>query len=117
MKELVFLIVFVILSTAFAVAALVASLICAPRTSDNSKKDTYECGMEPFNNSRIQYCVKYFNYVILFLIFDVETIFLFPFAINFVNLQQYAIIEVCIFIVLLLFALFYAIKTDVLRWQ
>lgn len=117
LKELVFLAVFVILSVMFAMAALIASFICAPKAESDEKSSTYECGMKLFSDARVQFDVKFFNYAILFLIFDVETIFLFPFAINYHQLQTFAIVEVFIFIALLLFALIYAIKKEVLRWQ
>lgn len=117
MKELIFLLVFIVLSVAFTLAAIIASIICAPRAESVEKSATYECGMKLFSDARIQFDVKFFNFAIMFLIFDVETIFLFPFAINFVNLQTFAIVEVFIFIALLLFALLYSIKKDVLRWQ
>lgn len=109
--------VFIVLSTAFALAAIITSLICAPKAPSEEKSSTYECGMKLFSDARIQFDVKFFNYAIMFLIFDVETIFLFPFAIEFSQLKLFAIVEVFIFIGLLLFALLYAIKKDVLRWQ
>lgn len=117
MKELVFLLVFIGLSTAFALAAIIASLICAPCAESDEKNTTYECGMKLFSDARIQFDIRFFNYAIMFLIFDVETIFLFPFAVNFQHLQAFAIIEVFIFIILLLFALVYAIKKEVLKWH
>jgi NADH-quinone oxidoreductase subunit A len=117
LKELVFLLVFVVLSTAFALAALFTSFICCAKAPSKEKETTYECGMTLFSDARVQFNLKFFNYAILFLIFDIETIFLFPFAIGFNQLQAYAIIEVLIFISLLFFALIYAIKTDFLRWE
>lgn len=117
LKELVFLMVFVALSIAFALAAVIASFICAPKAESDEKNTTYECGMKLFSDARIQFDVKFFNYAILFLIFDVESIFLFPFAVNFGQLKAFAVVEVFIFVVLLLFALVYAIKKEILRWQ
>lgn len=117
MKELIFLLVFIVLSTAFAFAALIASFICSPKAESDEKSATYECGMKLFSDARIQFDIKFFNYAVMFLIFDVEAIFLFPFAVNFNQLGLFAIIEVIIFLALLLFALVYAIKKDVLRWQ
>lgn len=116
MKELVFLLVFIVLSTAFALAALIASFICSPKAESSEKCSTYECGMKLFSDARIQFDMKFFNYAILFLIFDVETIFLFPFAVNFNQLQAFALVEVAIFVILLIFALIFAIKKEVLRW-
>lgn len=117
LKELIFLLVFIILSTAFAIAAVVASVICAPSAPGDEKNSTYECGMKLFSDARAMYDVKFFNYAIMFLIFDIETIFLFPFAINFCQFNLFMSIEVLIFLGLLIFALVYAIKKDVLRWQ
>ena len=117
LKELVFLIVFVVLSTAFAFAAMIASIICAPKAQSDEKNSPYECGMKLFSDARVQYDIKFFNYAIMFLIFDVETIFLFPFALSFGQLRPFAIVEVVIFIALLLFALVFAIKKEILRWQ
>ena len=116
MKELVFLLVFIVLSGMFALAALVVSFICSPKAPSEEKSATYECGMKLFSDARIQFDIKFFNYAIMFLIFDVETIFLFPFAINFGQLQLFAIVEVFIFVALLLFALVFAVKKKILRW-
>lgn len=117
LKELIFLLVFIVLSTAFALAALIASYICSAKSDSEEKLSTYECGMKLFSDARVQYDVKFFNYAILFLIFDVETIFLFPFAVNFGQLKLFALIEVFIFILLLLFGLIFAIQKKILRWQ
>ena len=117
LKELVFLLVFIVLSSAFALAAVIASFICSPKAQSKEKSATYECGMKLFSDAKIQFDVKFFNYAILFLIFDVETIFLFPFAVTFNQLQLFAVVEVFIFLALLLFALVFSIKKDILRWQ
>lgn len=117
LKELIFLLVFIVLSTAFALVAIIASFICAPKAESDEKSTTYECGMKLFSDARIQFDIKFFNYAIMFLIFDVETVFLFPFALSFGQLRPFAIVEVVIFIVLLVFALVFAIKKEILRWQ
>lgn len=116
MKELIFLLIFIVLSTAFAFTALIASFVCSPKAESDEKSSTYECGMRLFSDARIQFDIKFFNYAILFLIFDVETIFLFPSAINFQQLPIFAIVEVFIFLFLLMFALVFAIKKGVLKW-
>lgn len=117
MKELIFLLVFIVLSIAFAVSALVVSFVVAPHCRNHEKNSTYECGMIPFGNAKIQFDIRYFNFAVMFLVFDIESIFLFPFAVNFMQLKLFAIIEVLIFVALLLFALFYAVKNNLLRWQ
>lgn len=117
MKELVFLLVFIVLSTAFAVTALIASIICAPKSESKEKSSTYECGMKLFSDARIQFDIRFFNFAIMFLIFDVEAVFLFPFAINYSQLELFAIVEVFIFVALLVLALIYAVNKEILRWQ
>ena len=116
MKELVCLAIFIILSTLFAVLMVIAGFICQYKNKTESKISTYECGIKPFSDAKIQFDIKYFNYAILFLIFDIETIFLYPFAV-FVNaLGLFAIIEAFIFITMLLLGLIFAIKKKMLRW-
>lgn len=115
MVETTFLLIFSILSFLFAVAALVAAYICSYKNGNDDKSEIYECGMQLFSNAKIQFDIKYFNFAILFLIFDVETIFLFPFAVNFKQLGIFALVEAFIFVFLLLFALIYCIKKNMLR--
>lgn len=116
MKELVCLAIFVILAAIFAAAMVVAGFICQYKSKSAVKDSAYECGVRPISDARIQFNVKYFNYAIMFLIFDIETIFLYPFAL-FVNaLGIFAIIEAFIFISMLIFGLVFGIKKKVLRW-
>lgn len=116
MKELVCLSVFIILSTLFAIAMVVAGFVCQYKNDSKLKNQTYECGVTPISDARIQFDIKYFNYAIVFLIFDIETIFLYPFAV-FVNmLGWFAVIEAFIFVLILLFGLFFAIDKKILRW-
>lgn len=116
MKELVCLVIFVIISTLLAIAAVVAGFICQYKNDSPIKNSTYECGLIPIENARIKFDIKYFNYAILFLIFDIETIFLYPFAVSINSLGLFAILEAFIFISILLFGLIYAIKKEMLRW-
>ena len=116
MKELVCLAVFIILSFLFAVAMVVAGFICEYKKKSVIKNSTYECGIQPTKDARIRFDIKYFNYAIMFLIFDIETIFLYPFAV-FVNaLGLFAIIEAFVFISILLLGLYFAINKKMLRW-
>lgn len=116
MKELVCLAIFLILSTLFALAMVAAGFVCQYRKKCKVKDSAYECGVLPISDARVKFDIKYFNYAILFLIFDIETIFLYPFAM-FVNaLGLFAIIEAFIFVALLLFGLGFAINKKMLRW-
>ena len=116
MKELVCLAVFIILAALFAIAMVVAGFVCQYRKKSVIKNEIYECGIAPSMDARIEFDIKYFNYAILFLIFDIETIFLYPFAVSINSLGLFAIIEAFIFISLLLGGLFFAINKKMLRW-
>ena len=95
---------------------IVAGFICQYKKDSPVKNSTYECGLIPIKDARIKYDIKYFNYAILFLIFDIETTFLYPFAISVNSLGLFAIIETFLFITILLFGLLVAIKKNMLRW-
>lgn len=109
--------VFILLSIAFASAALILSWIVQPKAPTETKKTTYECGMNLFGDSRVQFDIKYYIYALLFIIFDVETVFLFPWAVAYNKLGLFALVEAFIFIAILFLGLIYAWKKDVLKWQ
>ena len=116
MKDLVCLGIFVILSTLFAIAMIVAGFVCQYKKETPNKNSTYECGIVPFGNAKIKFDIKYINYAILFLIFDIETIFLYPFAVSLNSLGLFAVIEAFIFVAILLLGLYLAINKKMLRW-
>ena len=115
MKEFTCLAIFVILSAIFAIAMIVAGFICQYKKSSSVKISIYECGIQPFNDARINFDIKYFNYAILFLIFDIETVFLYPFAVSINKLGMFAVIEAFLFLGILLFGLFFVIKRKMMR--
>lgn len=116
MKEFTCLAIFVILSAIFAILMIIAGFICQYKQDTNAKKSTYECGILPFGNAKVKFDIKYFNYAILFLIFDIETIFLYPFAVSVNSLGLFAIVEAFIFLAILLLGLYIALKRKFLRW-
>jgi len=96
---------------------IIAGFICQYKKKTPSKETAYECGILPFSDARIKFDIKYFNYAILFLIFDIETIFLFPFAVSINSLGLFAVVEAFIFLGILLLGLFYVMKQNMLRWR
>ncbi len=96
--------------------ALFGNAILAPRQPTRSKGLAYECGMLPIGRSRTQVHFRYYIFAILFLIFDIEAVFLFPWAISLYELGETAFYEMLGFVFILAFALFYAWKKGVLRW-
>ena len=105
------------LSVAFALCMLICAFIVRPKTKNRIKKTTYECGMFPMGQAKIRFHIQYFIYAVLFLIFDVETVLLFPFAVVFDKLGLFAFIEVSIFILILFLGLVYVIRKGLLRYE
>ena len=95
---------------------IIVGFICQYKKESNVKNTTYECGILPFEEARIKFDIKYFNYAILFLVFDIETIFLYPFAVSMNSLGLFAVVETFLFVGILLLGLFFAIKKNMLRW-
>jgi NADH:ubiquinone oxidoreductase subunit 3 (subunit A) len=105
-----------IVSLALPVLGILAGSILGPRKPTKIKNDTYECGMETFGPSWVQFRVQYYIFALIFVVFDVEMVFLFPFAAAFDALRLFAVVEVAIFILILAVALVYAWKKDALEW-
>ena len=116
MKEAICLSLFIFMSALFAIIMIAAGFLCEYRKKTKIKTTVYECGIEPFEGARTRFQVKYFNYAILFLIFDVETIFLYPLAVDLNSLGIFAVFEAFIFFFFLLSGLGYAVKKKFLRW-
>ena len=116
MKELTCLAMFVILSALFAIAMILAGFICQYKKDSSVKTSTYECGIKPLSDARIAFDARYFNYAIAFLVFDIETIFLYPFAVFTNALGKFAIAETFVFVTILLLGLVFAVKNKFLRW-
>ncbi|MDD3237708.1 MAG: NADH-quinone oxidoreductase subunit A [Candidatus Gastranaerophilales bacterium] len=117
MHELLALVILLVFSGLFALAALICGFIFSPKGDSAIKNSTYECGMTPFSDAKIQFNMPFFMYAILFLIFDIETIMLFPFALIFGKLGLLALVEVSIFILLLVLGLIYAARKNLLRFR
>ena len=98
-------------------SALIGNLILSPRQKSSHKGVTYECGMLPIGRSRAQLHFRYYLFAILFLIFDIEAVFLFPWAVSFVEIGEQAFYEMLVFIGILAFGLLYAWKKGVLNWR
>lgn len=108
---------FVIFSIAFACAALIVSWICRPKDPHNNKTSTYECGIEPEGKGQVQFGIKYYMFAILFILFEIEAVFLFPWAVSFNKLGLFALVEALLFIGILLLGLIYAWRKGLLEWK
>ena len=113
---------FVVVATAVPIGMLLVSYLASmvsirPYKPNQTKSTIYECGVEPIvPNKWIQFDFKYYMYALLFVIFDIETIFLFPWAIQFNKLGMFALVEMFIFVMILLVGLIYAWKVKALEW-
>jgi len=108
--------VFLLLAPVFPTLALVIPRLIAPKKPNQIKQQTYECGIETVGDSWVQFKVQYYIFALVFLIFDVEMVFLFPWAVAFNFLPLFTIIEGVIFILILVFGLIYAWSKGALEW-
>lgn len=110
--------IFVFLLVAFMVAAgtLVVATIVRPRNPEKIKGMAYECGIEPVDNARQRYTVRFYIIAILFVVFDVETIFLFPWAAQFKQLGAFGFLEMLIFLGILVLGYVWVWKKGALEW-
>lgn len=98
-------------------SALAANFVLAPKSKNREKAQSYECGMLPMGRAQGQISLRFYIIAILFLIFDVEAVFLFPWAVSFVGIGEFALYEMLVFIAILAAGLGYAWKKGVLEWK
>ena len=103
-------------------AGLFVSSLIRPNKPNPIKSSTYECGIDPVGGGWSQSHIRYYVFALLFLIFDVEAVFIFPWAIKLNDFQAaglggFILVEMVIFIVILVLGLLYAVRKGVLRWE
>lgn len=96
---------------------MILNWIVAPKSKNKTKEEAYECGIPTQGSSYVQFKVGYYLFAIIFLIFDIETVFLFPWAVVMKDMGAIAFIEILIFLVILGLGLLYAWKKDALKWD
>ena len=106
-----------VVATGFVLTTIFFTHLLGPQRKSKIKLDTFECGIEPQGNSRIPFSVKYLLVAILFVLFDVEVIFMYPWAVNFLHLGLYGFIEMIIFISLFMLGFFYIVRKGALKWE
>ena len=111
------IVLFAVATAVFAVIGLVAGSLIRPYGRDqDGKLEPYECGVEPTRDARQRFSVRFYIVAMLFLIFDVEVVFLFPWAVQYRQLAFFGFIEMFIFIAILIFGYIYAWKRGALEW-
>ena len=101
----------------FIATTMLVTHILGPSRKTKIKLESFECGIEAQGNARIPFSIKYFLVAILFVLFDVEVIFMYPWAVNFKELGLVGFIEMVTFIGFLLVGFFYIIKKGALKWD
>jgi NADH-quinone oxidoreductase subunit A len=107
----------VLLSAFIGVVIVVLSSILSPRGASKIKLMPYECGMDPIGNARRRFSIKFFLIGMLFIVFDIELIFLFPWAVVYDKLRIFGFIEMLIFVVVLALGLAYVWIKGALEWE
>lgn len=108
---------FLLVCGLLAVVALVLAAVLRPRFASAERRTTYESGIDPFGGAWIQFNIRYYMFALVFVIFDVETVFLYPWAVAFSRLGVLAFIEALIFIAILVVGLAYAWRKGALEWS
>jgi NADH-quinone oxidoreductase subunit A len=106
-----------IVAAGFVVTTMVVTHILGPQKKSKIKLDTFECGIESQGNARMPFSIKYFLVAILFVLFDVEVIFMYPWAVNFKDLGLFGFLEMLMFMGFLLLGFFYIVKKGALKWE
>ncbi len=107
---------FIALAFAFPIVTLLVAKLVRPHTGGRGKLMPYECGVDPDSDARQRYAIRYYVVAILFVIFDVETIFLFPWAIIYRQLALFGLVEMMIFLAILIVGYVWIIKKGALDW-
>jgi len=111
------ILLFIFIALAFGIVTLLISYLVQPKYPEPEKLSTYECGSEPFSDARMPFPVRYYIFAMLFVIFDIEVIFLYPWAVVFDKIGLIGLIEMMIFIALFLVAYVYAWRKGALEWD
>ena len=111
------IVIMFLIALGFVVTTMLASHYLGPKRKSKIKLEAFECGIESLGNARLPFSIKYFLVAILFVLFDVEVIFMYPWAVNFKELGMVGVIEVFTFIILLLVGFYYLVAKNALKWE
>jgi len=109
--------IFIVIAFAMGAAPLVLTLSVATQKPDAEKLSAYECGFEAFEDARMQFDVRFYLVAILFVIFDIETAFMFPWAVVLDAIGLFGLIEMLLFLFILVVGYVYAWKKGALQWE
>ncbi len=106
-----------IVALGFVVTTMILSHWLGPKRKTKIKLESFECGIESEGNARLPFAIKYFLVAIIFVLFDIEVIFMYPWAVNFKDLGMFGVVEVFTFIILLLVGFYYMLSKKALKWE
>ena len=110
------IVISVVVATGFAIVTLLLTRLINPSKYNKVKLEPYECGIEPVTDARDRYSIRYYLVAMLFVIFDVETVFMYPWAVVFDRLLLFGLIEMLVFIFILVVGYYYAWRKGALDW-
>jgi len=116
-REYVPVIITFLVAGGFVSLTMFVTHFLGPKRKTKTKLETFECGIESQGNARIPFSVKYFLAAILFVLFDVEVIFMYPWAVDFKNLKMTGFLEMISYMAILLVGFFYILKKGALKWD
>lgn len=111
------ILIFLIVAVAFPLVTLVLGYVLRPRRPYREKLIAYESGVQPFSDARVPFPMRYYVITMLFVLFDIEAVFLYPWAVVFKDIGLFALIEMVFFIVVLLIGYVYAWRKGALEWD
>ena len=117
LKDYLPIILFLIIALGLSTAFIVLNFMLSPKNPDPEKLSAYECGFEPFEDSRMEFEVRFYLVAILFIIFDLEIAFLFPWAISLGNIGLFGFCSMMIFLFILTVGFIYEWKKGALDWE
>src|SRR5210317_61732 len=111
------ILVFLVIATVLGLALLALGFIFGPHQPDPAKNSPYECGFEAFDDSRMKFDVRYYLVAILFIIFDLEIAFLFPWAVSLDAVGKFGLLSMALFLAILVVGFIYEWKKGALEWD
>jgi NADH-quinone oxidoreductase subunit A len=117
MREYVPVLIAVGIAIGFAVATIWLSTLIQPRRVNAKKLSPYECGLEPIGGARQRFKIRFYLVAVLFILFDIEAVFLYPWAVAYRQLGLYGLIEMALFILILFVGYVYLLKKRALEWE
>ena len=111
------ILLFLLVSIIFSIGFLSLSFVLSPKKPSDEKLSPYECGFEPFDDARTKFDIRFYLVALLFIIFDLEVVFLFPWAISLKTIGVFGYISMVIFLIILTIGFIYEWKKGALEWE